>query len=335
MGVVGDCGMDLYCRPLEGTNDTVCQSFCPPIEAGKGLASSQILLLIALGSLVGVGLIVSVASFFTFCCTEADTEVASGADHWVPLSISIAVADVVTDFFFALSLRGRIATLSWIFILTPVVINLIFVMGFWCYQGRIATKEMKKYNASYNVPAAFIFVLSLLNLDSLALLVSNLFGLGVFRAPLTESGRRALKLGRLTNVLFEDIPQVGLVILVTRDCFGWDVVTIASVGFSCLSILVTLLSRILIAQNICLVDDGDDRNAPVLTYGLSVGTPPSSYTVPTDPNGAALLVPATASTDSTTMASTDAEAARRNRRAASSSTTATSSTTSSTPSFSY
>ena len=103
------------------------------------------------------------------------------------------------------------------------------------------------YAKSHLTPIAVIVVLSTLNLEILALLDSNIFGLALFAAPLSPGGDRLVRLGRLSNVILEDVPQLVLTLYVTQKCAGFTPLAWLTVGFSTFSMLVLIVSKLFYA----------------------------------------------------------------------------------------
>ena len=100
-----------------------------------------------------------------------------------------------TDVFYVTSIAGT----GWLYLgiaalVVPVVANAVVVILFWIHEVRGAP-EMHSYNKDNTLAAALVMVLSLANLEGLGVLNSGIFGLAMFKAPISESGRQGGKRG--------------------------------------------------------------------------------------------------------------------------------------------
>lgn len=168
------------------------------------------------------------------------------ARNIIVLTVALTIYDFVTDVLFVFSQRSENQALfisAMIFLAMPVIFNLVFLARLLttAIQSDLGLQTWVKGN--YATSAATV-VLALTNIESFALLHSNLFYKESFNAPFSEKVLHQLMIGGLVGNILEDIPQ--LVIQSLAASTTLDTITLLSIVASVLTISSGLIKHAII-----------------------------------------------------------------------------------------
>jgi hypothetical protein len=137
----------------------------------------------------------------------------------------------------------------------------------WCYKkGGAPYTPFRRWVQDHRLTVACMCLLSFSNGSVFTLIHSGFLGFRRFSAPLPIPAVEKVELLGLSTVLLEDIPQLVVTVFVSWNTDTWDGVAYASIAFSCLSVLVSILMRL---WSLMLLRDKDWNNPEALNPELA------------------------------------------------------------------
>lgn len=189
----------------------------------------------------------------------------------VPLWIVyVSLGDFISDFTFISQMPREpeiVDTLrlsSIIFIMGASVVNMSVMAAYLMYivtRGGPAYAPFVRWLGAHKTVTGVLLVSSLTSARMLTLIHSGLFEISIFSAPLPMAAIEVLDLLGLITVLLEDVPQLVINCYISEVTQTWDSVSFTAVGFSVLSIAVSIACRFAVYAFLFDEERADTNNA--------------------------------------------------------------------------